>query len=289
MSYNKNNNNDSHNDDHHIKPSRDVEDDHVFEDEDAHKEPHACSGLSCFMGTFCCAIGLCSCFTVQPNEEAVLLDYGKYNGTVREPGCHFVCTPGRTIKTTSTKVKSIMIPETKTIDKNGNPLIINGILTYQVRNAKRATLDVEYVDEFVRTQGLASMKQIVALYPYEAEAGQGRCLRSAADAISHEMVSMLQERMVIAGIKILGFTFNEISYAPEIAAGMLKRQQAQAIIQARKLIVTGAVDIAQLAVRELEANGIAMDPKAKAKVASNLLTVICSESATAPVLPLSST
>eukprot|EP01111_Echinosteliopsis_oligospora_P007510 TRINITY_DN226_c0_g1_i1.p1 TRINITY_DN226_c0_g1~~TRINITY_DN226_c0_g1_i1.p1 ORF type:complete len:287 (+),score=84.57 TRINITY_DN226_c0_g1_i1:86-946(+) len=285
MSYSKSNNN--NHDDHHIsiKPS---EDDHVFDDEEAHREPHTCSALSCFMGTFCCCIGLCSCFTVQPNEEAVLLDYGKYNGTVKTPGCHFICTPGRVIKTTSTKVKSIMIPETKTIDKNGNPLVINGILTYQVRNAKRATLDVEYVDEFVRTQGLASMKQIVARYPYEAEAGQGLCLRSAADSISHEMVAMLQERMVVAGIKILGFTFNEISYAPEIAAGMLKRQQAQAIIQARKLIVTGAVDIAQLAVRELEANGIVMDASAKAKVASNLLTVICSESATAPVLPLSS-
>jgi len=191
------------------------------------------------------------------------------------------------MKIVSTKVKSIMIPETKTIDCNGNPLVVNGILAYQVRNSKRATLDVEMADNFVTTQGLASLKQIVSRYPYEADASHtGKCLKSAADVIGTEMVGILQERVSVAGIQILSFTFNEISYAPEIAQGMLKRQQANAILQARKLIVTGAVDIAQLAVRELEAQGIAMDDKAKARVASNLLTVICSENATAPVLPL---
>lgn len=119
---------------------------------------------------------MCSCFTVNPKEEVVLLDFGKYNGTVKDPGmiilqysfvthyttfsytnhihtstgCHFVCSVGRTMNRVSTKVKSIMIPETKTIDRNGNPLIINGILAYQVRNAKRATLDVEYPCQFKR-------------------------------------------------------------------------------------------------------------------------------------------
>eukprot|EP01111_Echinosteliopsis_oligospora_P011385 TRINITY_DN3751_c0_g1_i1.p1 TRINITY_DN3751_c0_g1~~TRINITY_DN3751_c0_g1_i1.p1 ORF type:complete len:280 (-),score=59.87 TRINITY_DN3751_c0_g1_i1:13-852(-) len=256
-----------------------------LEDEISAKQPETCTPISCLVGSIlCCGMGIFSCFTLAPNEHAVLLDYGKYNGTVTEPGCHFVSCAGRTIKTVSTKVKSIVVPETKTIDKNGNPLIINGVLTYQVKNAKRATLDVEAVDAYVSMQSLASLKQIVARYPYEAESGL--CLRSSADAISHEMVAILQERLTIAGIKILGFTFNEISYSPEIAGAMLRRQQAHAILQARKLIVTGAVDIAQLAIRELDTNGIAMSDADKARVASNLLTVICSDSSAAPVVPL---
>lgn len=255
-------------------------------DED-NTEYHSCGALSCILGTLCFGVGCCSCFTVAPKEEVVLLDFGKYNGTVKEPGCHYVCSVGRTVSRVSTKVKSIMIPETKTIDRNGNPLIINGILAYQIRNAKRATLDVEYADDFVRTQGLAALKQIVARYPYEADDAE-HCLKTAADTISHEMVQVLQARVQVAGVQVLSFTFNEISYAPEIAAGMLKRQQAQAILAARKVIVRGAVDIAQSAVHELEQQGIGMDDKAKARVVSNLLTVICSESATSPVLPLPS-
>jgi regulator of protease activity HflC (stomatin/prohibitin superfamily) len=250
--------------------------------------PHSCGLLSCCLGTLCFGMGIFSCFTVSPKEEVVLLDYGKYNGTVKEPGVHFVCNFGRTMHKISTKVKSIMIPETKTIDRNGNPLIINGILAYQIRNSKRAALDVEYADEFVRTQGLAALKQIVARYPYEADDHVEHCLKTAADVISHEMVAVLQGRVQVAGVQVLSFTFNEISYAPEIAAGMLKRQQAQAVLAARKVIVRGAVDIAQSAVHELEQQGIGMDDKAKARVVSNLLTVICSESATAPVLPLPS-
>jgi len=186
--------------------------DDADEDNVAH---HSCSPLSCVLGTLCFGLGCFSCFTVSPKEEVVLLDYGKYNGTVKEPGVHFVCNFGRTMYKVSTKVKSIMIPETKTIDRNGNPLIINGILAYQIRNAKRASLDVEYADDFVRTQGLAALKQIVARYPYESEDAE-HCLKTAADVIAHEMVQVLQGRVQVAGVQVLSFTFTEISYAPEI-------------------------------------------------------------------------
>lgn len=257
------------------------------DDDDEVYEYSSCNPLSCLLGGLCFGVGICSCFTVAPKEEAVLLNFGKYNGTVKEPGCHYVCSIGREIRRVSTKVKSIVIPETKTIDVNGNPLVVNGILAYQIKNAKKATLDVEYADDFVRTQGLAAMKQIVSRYPYESD-DAAHCLKTAADHIAHEMVDILQARVTVAGVQILSFTFNEISYAPEIASGMLKRQQAQAILQARKVIVQGAVEIAQSAVHELETQGIGMDDKAKARVVSNLLTVICSESATSTVLPLPS-
>jgi len=258
-----------------------------YNHDDENTDTQCASPLSCVCGTLLFGAGLFSCFTVNPKEEVVLLDYGKYNGTVKEPGCHFVCCIGRTMYPVSTKVKSIVIPETKTIDKNGNPLVVNGILSYQIRNSRKATLDIEHVDDFVRTQGLAALKQTVSRYPYESDESE-HCLKTAADTIAHEMVGQLQSRVHVAGVQILTFTFNEISYAPEIASGMLKRQQAQAILQARKVIVRGAVDIANGAVRELEEKGIVMDEKAKVRVASNLLIVLCAESSTAPVLPLKS-
>jgi len=246
--------------------------------------PSHCSLLSCLVGIACFPVSLLSCYVVNPNEEIVLLDYGKYNGTVKEPGCHWTCLPGRGMHRVSTKVKSIKIAETKTIDKNGNPLLINGILSYQIKSAKRATLDVERADDFVRTQGLAALKQIVCRHPYESDDEDN--LKSHADIIAREMVTILQARVEIAGIHILTFTFNEIFYAPEIASGMLKRQQANAILQARQVIVKGAVEIAQSAIYELGVHGIVLDDKAKARVVSNLLTVICSESHASPVLPL---
>jgi len=257
----------------------------IHNEEEDHQEPSACSLLSCLLGSLVFPCSIFSCFLLNPREEAVVLDFGKYNGTLKEPGCHYVCCTGRTILKISTKVKSMMIPETKTIDLNGNPLIINGILSYQIRNSKKAALDVLNVDEFLRSQGLASLKQVVCRYPYEAD--EGHCLKKASEIIAQEVVNLLQERVQLAGVLILTFTFNEISYAPEIASGMLRRQQAQAVLSARKLIVSGAVEIAQGAVHSLEAQGITMDDKSRARIVGNLLTVICSETSTAPVLPLS--
>jgi len=249
---------------------------HVPDEDDA-VEPSVCDPLSCAMSLCYFPASLMSCYTVDPKEEVVLLNYGKYNGTVRDPGCHWACLPGRTMYRISTKVKSVKIPETKTIDKNGTPLVISGILAYQVRNSKRAILDVENVDHFVSTQGLAALKQIICRHPYESD--EEDCLKTHADTIAHELVSVLQVRVDIAGIQVLSFTFNEISYAPEIASGMLKRQQANAILQAREVIVKGAVEIARGAVLGLQEKGIVLDDKARARVVGNLLVVLCSEGA----------
>lgn len=244
----------------------------VVDDKDV--EPHICGLLSCVVGTLILPFSLFSCFTLDPKEEAVLLDYGKFNGIVKDPGCHFACLPGRTILKTSTKVMSIAIPASKTIDRDGNPLIVSGILSYQVKNSKRALLDIENVSTFVSTQGIAALKQIVGRFPYE---GAGVCLKSNADAIALEIVHRLQTRVKIAGIAVLTFTFNQISYAQEIAHAMLKKQQAQALLGARSAIVKGAVGIAGSAVRELVDCGISMDDEDKTRLASQLLVVLCSE------------
>jgi len=242
--------------------------------------------LACFMGVICFPCTICSCYVIQERQAAVIMTYGKYSGTVAEPGIHFRNVWGRDLRKISTKVCSVDLPHTKVVDANGNPLLISGVLTYQYINPKKAVLDVENANQYVYTQAQAALKQIVSRYPYESHEEGGHCLKSESAMIGDEMVAILQERVSIAGCKVHSFAFNEISYAPEIAAGMLKRQQAAATIAARKQIILGAVEIACGAVKELEARGIPMDPSAQSHLVTNLLTVICSDRDSQPTVAL---
>jgi len=269
-----------------VKP---VEDDHRDKDADIHEDNHpitTCHPLSCVLGVLCFPITVCSCYTVQERESAVLLTYGKYAGTVKEPGIHWANLWGRDLRKISTKVISVDLPHTKVIDANGNPLLISGVLTYQFVSPKKAVLDVENANKFVYTQAQAALKQIVSRYPYESDIEGTHCLKNESANIGNEMVSILQARVNISGTKIHSFAFNEISYAPEIAAGMLKRQQAAATVAARKVIILGAVEIAHGAVQELAERGVTMDDRAKVTLVTNLLTVICSDHDAQPIVPL---
>eukprot|EP01113_Clastostelium_recurvatum_P033369 TRINITY_DN439_c0_g1_i2.p1 TRINITY_DN439_c0_g1~~TRINITY_DN439_c0_g1_i2.p1 ORF type:complete len:275 (+),score=100.51 TRINITY_DN439_c0_g1_i2:273-1097(+) len=260
------------------------------EDDSLIHEDHApvttCHPLSVVLGILCCPITMCSCYTIQERESAILLTYGKYAGTVSQPGIHFANVWGRDLRKISTKVISVDLPHTKVVDKNGNPLLISGVLTYQFVNVRKALLDVENANQFVYTQAQAALKQIVSRYPYESDEHNHHSLKSESAEIGMEMVQILQSRVNISGTKIHSFAFNEISYAPEIAAGMLKRQQAAATVAARKTIILGAVEIAHGAVQELQERGISMDDKAKVALVSNLLTVICSDRDAQPIVPL---
>jgi len=242
--------------------------------------------LSCVLGVLCCPITMCSCYQVQERQAAVLLTYGKYAGTVQSPGIHWQNLWGRDLRKISTKIISIELPHTKVIDANGNPLLISGVLTYQFVNPKKAILDVENANKFVYTQAQAALKQIVSRYPYESEHEGAHSLKTESASIGDETVAILQARVNISGTKIHSFAFNEISYAPEIAAGMLRRQQAAATVAARKVIVLGAVEIAHGAVTELDRRGIQMDNAATAHLVTNLLTVICSDQEAQPIVPL---
>jgi len=160
------------------------------------------------------------------------------------------------------------------------------VLTYQFVHPKKAVLDVENANQFVYTQAQAALKQIVSRYPYESDHEGAHSLKGESVSIGAEMVAILQARVNISGTKIHSFAFNEISYAPEIASGMLKRQQAAATVAARKVIILGAVEIAQGAVEELQHRGLVLDDKAKVTLVTNLLTVICSDQEASPVVPL---
>jgi len=259
----------------------------AFNEEDPRwdSEEHGFSGVACFLGSICFPYSLFSCYTLEEKQEAILLSFGKYNGTVRDPGCHWANNCGREIRKISTKHISVDLQTAKIIDGNGNPLLVSGVLTYTFVHPKRAALGVENAAQFIHAQSTAVLKQVVSRYPYESVDGSP-CLKSEAREITNELVTLLQEKVRPAGAQILSFEFNELSYAPEIAAGMLKRQQAHAMVEARTTIVKGAVDIAFSAMTELEQRGVKMNDADKARLLSNLLTVICGEHDAQPTINL---
>jgi len=232
---------------------------------------------------------LCSCFTVTEREEVITLHYGKYTGIIKDPGCHWVNLWGRELIRVSKAKISIDLPNIKVVDKNGNPLIVSGIVVYHFVNIKKSNIDFQQPNTFVRNQSQATLKRIASRYPYEVEdkSRDGLCLSRDADEITLIAKDILQQHVDIAGVMIDSIQFNQISYAPEIAQGMLRKQQAMAMISARRTLVYGAVRIAHDAVEKLEENGIKMVPKDKSKLVSNLLTVTVAEEQVHPVLDLS--
>lgn len=246
------------------------------------------SGCATLVGALCFpATLMCSWFTLSENEEAVIMHCGKYSGKLTEPGCHFVNMCGRQLLTVSTKVVSHDLKNTKVVDANGNPVNVSAVITYKVCDVEKATLDVTQVHAFVSNQAQAVLKQVVSRYPYESTENRAD-LKNESQLVSQELVRVLQERVNIAGLLILGFQFNEISLAPEIANAMLKRQQAAAMVAARKIIVHGAVEIAHTAVEEMTKKGVKFSDDERAKLVTNLLTVICSDHDAQPTLSLSS-
>eukprot|EP01125_Pyxidicula_operculata_P001993 TRINITY_DN11973_c0_g1_i1.p2 TRINITY_DN11973_c0_g1~~TRINITY_DN11973_c0_g1_i1.p2 ORF type:complete len:284 (+),score=53.89 TRINITY_DN11973_c0_g1_i1:937-1788(+) len=271
-----------------------------FEDEsgeeDFHIQPGKTSPLSIVLGVACFPFTLCcSVFTVQENEEVVTLNYGKYTGVVQDPGVHWANCWGRELVVISKAKLTVDLPNTKVIDKNGNPVMVSGVVFYHFRDTRRAALDIEDRFTFVKDIATAVMKQIVSQYPYEnGEDSDGEsdneektpCLKRDAEDISNALVKALQKQVSVAGAYIDSFRFNEISYAPEIAAGMLKKQQAQAIVAARETLVEGAVKIATGVVGRLEKKNVNLPSEEKARLISNLLAVVCADEAVHPVLSL---
>jgi len=269
---------------------------------DSHDQPGNPSVVSLILGIIFCPFTLCgSCFTVDQNQEIVTLNYGRYTGVVKEPGLHFQNCFGRELIPISKAKNTMELPHTKVIDKNGNPVMVSGVVFYYYRNTRKVALDVLTPEAFVRDQASAVMKQIVSQYPYEHHMiisgdsdeedthDEVPCLKSDTNVISEALVKELQKRVQVVGVQIDSFRFNEVSYAPEVSVSLLKRQQAEAIITARTTLVDGAVRIASSTINRLEKRGIGMAPAERTRLVSNLLTVICAEEQVSPVLSLGST
>lgn len=221
---------------------------------------------------------------VHPQEEAVVLLWGRIHRHLRRPGLAWVVVWGRKVIKITTKKQAIDIPRSVVADGNGNPIVVAGVVTYRFVDTPKAALEVEDAPGFVKTQALAVMKQLCSRYPYEAK--EGESLKSEAAEIGRAMVALLQKKVSAAGAEVESFELSDLTYAPEIASAMLVRQQAQALVDARKTIVEGAVEIVSDAVRLLESKHLGIPKDEQPRLVSNLLTVICADAPVQPTLPV---
>lgn len=223
---------------------------------------------------------LASWVVVGPQEVKIVLFWGKLQRVLSTPGLTLVNVWGRRLISVSTKRQAIELHKTTVADANGNPIIIAGVCTYQVVDAVKAALNVENYQEYIKTQAMAVLKQIASKHPYESP--DGHCLKSEANIVGQEMVSAMQNKIESAGVQVISFELSDLSYSPEIAQAMLVRQQAQALIGARKIVVEGAVEIANDAMKHLVERGFQLDDDHQARIVGNLLAIICGEAKVQP-------
>jgi regulator of protease activity HflC (stomatin/prohibitin superfamily) len=221
---------------------------------------------------------------VQPNQAKVAVFLGRYMGTVRRSGFHWV-NPLTTRRTLSLRIRNLDTDVLKVNDANGNPIEISAVITWQVADAAQAAFDVEDYQGFVDIQAETAVRHVASVFPYDSyEEGQ-ESLRGAADRVIATLQADLQERLDVAGVAVLDTRLRRLAYAPEIAADMLRRQQADAIVAARQRIVEGAVGMVDHALSSLnERDIVELDEERKAAMVSNLMVVLVSDRGAQPVV-----
>lgn len=224
-------------------------------------------------------------FTLQPNEAAAIILFGEYKGTAKIPGWHWA-NPFYTKRKISLRSRNLNGEKLKVNDEMGNPIEIATVIVWRVQNTAEALFDVENYIDYVKIQSESALRHLARLYPYDApEDNKHLSLRGSADEVSDALKNELQERLSKAGVVVEEARLSHLAYAPEIAAAMLQRQQASAIIAARQKIVEGAVGMVEMALNKLNENGIVqLDEERKAAMVSNLLVVLCGERSTQPVI-----
>jgi regulator of protease activity HflC (stomatin/prohibitin superfamily) len=223
---------------------------------------------------------------VEPNEAKVLVLFGRYTGTVDRPGFHWVnpfTAPWR--ETISLRVRNFQSERAKVNDANGSPIEIAAVVVWRVVDTAKAAFDVEDFREFVVVQSDAALRHLATQYPYDDFEEGTLSLRGNADAVVDTLHVELQERLASAGIEILECRLTHLAYAPEIAEAMLRRQQASAIVAARKTIVAGAVGLVEMALRQIgEGDIVDLDEERKAAMVSNLMVVLTGDRSPSPVI-----
>ncbi len=241
-------------------------------------------GVSCLFPP----VLLAGFLVVGPREEVVVLRFGKYVRTLRRQGIYWIHPVGRRIHRVSTQDTTLEIHGTTVVEKNGNPIQISAVVVYRVKDTVKAALDVENYRAFLSDQAGAVVKRVASRFPYESADESVPCLKKESDTVEAEFVRELQQAVDPAGIQVLNVRLNDLTYAPEIAQSMLMRQQAIALIDARKTIVEGAVEIVQDAVQRLQAASLEVAPEQRDQLVSNLLVVLCSGERAQPVLAVQS-
>ena len=243
---------------------------------------------------------------LEPNEAVALLFFGKYKGTFTRTGFYWV-NPLLTKKSVSLRARNLNPEPIKVNDKVGNPVLIGMVLVWKLEDTYKALFEIDSqsiapssassmgssarflsqaFENFVRVQSDAALRQVAGCYAYDnPDTPDELTLRSNAEEINEKLVTTLNERLNMAGLHVTEARINYLAYAPEIAAVMLRRQQADAIIAAREKIVDGAVSMVKMALDKLKAEGVVdLDEERKAAMVSNLLVVLCGDEPAQPVV-----
>lgn len=238
----------------------------------------------CVLLIVSCIVNLSGLFIVEPNQAVVLILFGRYRGTVKDPGFWWV-NPFTSKRKISLRVRNFDSQQLKVNDKKGNPIEISAVVVWRVRDTAQAMFDVEDYAEYVHVQAESAIRRIATEYPYDETDGEPVSLLSSIDEVSHALGAEIEERVRAAGVSIDEARIKHLTYAPEIAHAMLQRQQAEAIIAARQKIVDGAVGMVEMALHKLnEHQVVTLDEERKAAMVSNLLVVLCGDQRTQPII-----
>jgi regulator of protease activity HflC (stomatin/prohibitin superfamily) len=222
--------------------------------------------------------------SVVAGEARAVQLFGRYRGTIREPGLHWV-NPFARRRKVSTRIRNQESAQAKVNDADGNPIEIAAVVVWQVQDTASALYSVDDFTQFVTIQTETAVRHIASSYPYDNRGSGALSLRENAEEITQRLSAEITERVAPAGVQIIESRLTRLSYAPEIAQAMLRQQQANAVVGARQRIVEGAVGMVQMALERLEQESVVeLDEERKAAMVSNLLVVLCSEQATQPVI-----
>ena len=252
----------------------------------------------------CAVLMLCGYIMLEPNESRVLLFFGNYRGTFYDTGFWWI-NPFMSAKKLSMRARNLNVDPIKVNDKAGNPILIGLVVVWKIKNdgAYNAVFEIDapeiigatgsntrmnVLENFVAVQSDSALRQVAGMYAYDENSNSSAeevTLRSGGEEINDRLTDELNDRLSIAGIEVIEARLNYLAYAPEIAAAMLRRQQADAIISAREKIVEGAVSMVKIALERLSTEEVVeLDEERKAAMVSNLLVVLCADEAAQPVV-----
>ena len=249
-------------------------------------------------------IGLIGFFTLEPNEAIVMIFFGNYKGTFTQHGFYWI-NPFVSRKRLTLRARNLDVEPIKVNDKEGNPILIGMVIVWKLKDTYKAMFEIDAqsitgaqgtasmrmnaFEKYVRIQSDAALREVAGHYAYDdnkdtTDDDSELTLRSGGDEINDLLIEKLNERIEFAGIEVQEARINYLTYAPEIAAVMLRRQQATAVIAAREKIVEGAVSMVKLALDKLGAENIELDEEKRAAMVSNLLVVLCADESAQPVI-----
>ena len=221
----------------------------------------------------------------NPNESLVILFFGRYIGTLKRAGFFWIL-PFTSHQKVSRRVVSLNTKTLKVNDSRGNPIEIGAVIVWNVEDSARAALNVDSYHDFVAVQSETAVRTLASRYPYDAEEGI-ESLRGSQEQIAAELQAELQKRLAVAGVHVSETRLSHLAYAPEIASAMLRRQQAEAVVSARRIITENAVKMADAALTDIEVHSkVKLDDNAKARLISNLLVTLVSERDPQPTFDL---